>query len=200
MSNYTKMYVPVQKRNDRPWKTYMIVALPVLAAVALIVLIPSIVHSVNTRQYAYELERGRMHAMAEEYELAISDYEHAIAIDSKNVTAYLDLSEVYIAVGQYALAQSTLVLAQEQISDDAPTLDPASAYIRKGFALLTLDEKLTRLVGFIENGAVGTLAMTSEGLEFRPIPPEVTTILTENEDGEIIEIETITIPAGAPAE
>ena len=55
-----------------------------------------------------QLEMGARYLAELDYENAIAAYEAAIAIDPKNVEAYIGLADVYIAMGEPENAQEVL--------------------------------------------------------------------------------------------
>lgn len=190
MSIHSKTHNKRKKVSLWPWSIIIMIVVVMVFAVCL----PSWITRIAFWKYSAEIELGKQHTMDGEYQLAISDYEEAIAKDSKNVTAYLALAEIYVSIGDLNLAETVLHLAEEQISDDAPTLDPNSAYSRKGFAMETVSERLTRIL---------TLAAEAEAA--KQAEQDRITMSAQGENAApdagpegVIEIDSVSVPAGAP--
>ena len=93
----------------------IIVSLSVSAAVLVTL-------GMKQNKYHSALKSANHYFAAGDYQNAIVEYENAIAIDSKKESAYLNLASVYINLGDYVSALSTVdkglkLISSEQLTD-----------------------------------------------------------------------------------
>lgn len=93
----------------------IIVSLSVSAAVLVTL-------GMKQNKYHSALKSANHYFAAGDYQNAIVEYENAISIDSKKETAYLNLASVYINLGDYVSALSTVdkglkLISSEQLTD-----------------------------------------------------------------------------------
>ena len=77
-----------------------------------------ITFGVRQNKYSSAIQNANHYFTSGDYQNAIVEYENAIAIDNKKESAYLNLANVYINLGEYNLALNTVERGLALISSE----------------------------------------------------------------------------------